>query len=252
MTTPQNIIEFTGSEQVTCRQCSTHFTYEIINARVFEIEKRNGFLCEPCSQAQAKAEIAEILLKCSPQARRLEDWQRKCPPLFLDTDLKHPGLPQDAVRKCMAWEYGPKGLLLFGDSGLGKSRVCWAIAKREFMAGRSVDFIDEEFAMLYAAAYSESTGRALAFQRSKIQTDLLLMDDTFKAKLTDSNESALFAIINKRSLARKPTILTLNGSGQDIESRMTVDRGTPLLRRLREFGDPVYFPSLKQTQIAIN
>jgi DNA replication protein DnaC len=242
-----NIMAGTMTRQ-TCSRCNAPFDYFVFKHSIFEAEQKNGFACDACAQKQARDEEREILRQHSPEARRAADWRKRCPLIFQETDRAQ--LPREQLAKVEAWQYGPKGLLLYGDSGQGKSRCAWLIAEREFIAGRSIEVIDCEFALEYAAKFSMSPKAADEFLKTKIKADLLLLDDTFKAKLTDSNEQALFVILNKRSESKRPCIVTVNGTSEALAGRMTEDRAAAYIRRLKEFCTPVYF-TLKQTQIPI-
>jgi len=71
--------------------------------------------------------------------------------------------------------------------------------------------------------------------------DVLFFDDFGKMKFTERVESELFAVIEKRTANCLPLILTTNFTGETLEERMTLDRGVPLVRRLREFCVDVSF-----------
>src|SRR5262249_9172509 len=140
---------------------------------------------------------------------RAERWRVICPPGFLDSD---PGrLPQpEKLKDALEWRYGPQGLLLHGPTGSGKSRVAWLVLKREWEAGRTVASLDSLSGLTYASKYSESAQEVGRWIDRLCGIDLLLLDDVFKAKLTDSFEGSLFAVINRRTERKLPLLVTLN------------------------------------------
>jgi DNA replication protein DnaC len=141
----------------------------------------------------------------------------------------------------LRWSYGRQGLLLYGASGRGKSRIAWAILKREFMAGKSVEVLDCTFGFQYSSKFAVSAGDASRWVGGLMTVDLLLLDDVLKVKLTDSVEQALFAIVNSRTERGLPIIVTTNDTGESLAARMSDDRGPALLRRLREFSTTISF-----------
>ena len=64
--------------------------------------------------------------------------------------------------------------------------------------------------------------------------DFLLLDDIFKVRLTDSFEGFLFSIVCQRTEACLPIVITTNDDGASLMERLTLDRGEPLLRRIKE------------------
>jgi len=215
-------------------------------------------ICQKCgSQFEAQASFARFALHCSSCASKLEQereraraaqariarearWQEICPCDFLDT--KPHRLPDQATyHEVMSWRYGKTGLLLVGPTGTGKSRTAWSLAKREFDAGLSVLALNAMAGMQYAAAYAESIRDALQWTHRHARTDLLLLDDVFKAKLTDSFEAALFAIVCERTERHKPCLITSNDTGASLAQRFSLDRGEPFIRRLREYCQTIVF-----------
>ena len=77
------------------------------------------------------------------------------------------------------------------------------------------------------------------------------MDDLCKAKMTEAQEQALYAVFERRAAWLRPTIATMNSTGDMILARMTeagrADRGAALLRRMREFCEVVTFRPGAQT-----
>lgn len=197
-----------------------------------------GNLCDPCALNHAIEDQERI--KREAEAQRLSGWYTLCPPSYRDTapdKLPRPKL----LEKVLRWPYGPRGIVLHGKTGLGKSRCAWLLVKREYDRGRSIMVLDHAAAYEYAAKFDKSTSEAALWVERLSKVGLLLLDDVFKAKFTDSFEQALFTIIGTRCEHKLPIILTTNDVGDSLTQRMTSDRGAAMVRRLRDHADPVAF-----------
>lgn len=233
-----NITTTTNPEnpEKQCRTCGKPFIC------AFPALARYVEECPDCVERRMEVESAESQRRAVADvaADQLRRWKRFCPEAHLETDVKRLPLPHLASR-VLEWRYGPRGLLLHGDTGLGKSRCAWLLVKREFLAGRSVRVLDCAAGIDYAARFSESTAAAARWVDQACRADLLLLDDVFKAKLTDSLECVLFAILDARDQAMLPIIVTTNDAPESLAPRLSADRRAPLLRRLREMTQPVAF-----------
>lgn len=185
-------------------------------------------MCAECSAAR-KVQALE------------ERWASFCPPRFRATEFEK--LPcQAASRRCMEWVWGPTGLLMHGETRTGKSRTAWLILKREMIEkGRSVAVLNSTSGIKFAATFSESCAAAQAWVEHHQKVNVLLMDDSWKAKVTDAFENAVFSIVDYRSEYCLPIIATTNDTADTMKVRMTADRATPLIERLKEFCVDVPF-----------
>ncbi|HWQ93382.1 MAG TPA: hypothetical protein VN673_17055 [Clostridia bacterium] len=218
----------TSQRVKTCRECGKRFELpEIIPATVAQYVS----VCPECSESAAAIEQDRIIRESV--SIRLERWKQICPRAFLDTVRDKLPYPQMAWA-ATAWEYGPQGLLLHGKTGAGKSRVAWLVLKREWEAGRSLAHLNSSVGLTYAARYSADAQEVERWMQRLIRADLLLLDDIFKARLTDSLEAAIFTVILERTEAQRPILVTLNDTGETLLARLSPDRGEPLVRRLRE------------------
>lgn len=201
---------FENSANLKCAQCSE--LQESLDAKAYE---------------QAKADALERKLELIPAA-------------FLKTDREK--LPQpEKLDAALRWKFGDKGLLLFGPSGSGKSRVAWEVIKREVEKGRNFQFVTAFSLAQYPSLIMAGDGIAMEFAGRLAKADLLFLDDVFKAKPTERVEELLFAVIDERGMWGRPCIITLNDTGDTLSSRLSTDRGPALIRRLREYCEPIPF-----------
>ena len=111
-------------------------------------------------------------------------------------------------------------VLMYGKVGLGKTFLCSCIALTLAEKGYSVVFqsaynifeIISKNKFNYKKDYSEDVQRLY-------DCDLLIMDDLGTEFLTEYTHTALFDIIERRLVAKKPTIINFNLSPKDVEAR---------------------------------
>lgn len=167
-------------------------------------------------------------------------WEAFCPPTYKLT--KFDMLPnQTSAKRVLEWSFQSKGLLLHGATRSGKSRSAWLLLKKQSAEGKSVDCLNSSAGLHYAALFSQSTEVVEKWFNRLATVDVLLLDDIFKIKLTDSFESIMFSLLDRRSENLKPSIVTGNDTGETLQARLSADRGEPLIARLREFCEPIQF-----------
>jgi DNA replication protein DnaC len=138
-----------------------------------------------------------------------------------------------------------QNLLLYGDTGLGKTFLCHCLAK---------DLLDQGHTVLYVTA--PQLFRVIEnyrFNRDEMDApdemldtvmdvDLLIIDDLGAEFSTIVTSTALFDIINQRLLSQKPIVISTNLSHKSIESQYS-DRITSRLwghyKLLKFFGDDI-------------
>jgi DNA replication protein DnaC len=216
----------------TCARCQNNF------------ERPDGLFYSMLSECPACREITEQERVVREQEKaaqnRSDEWNRMCPIAYRHTipeKLPKPALLEEVLR----WRFGKTGLALWGPTDSGKSRCAWQLLGREFLAGRSVGVLDSRSGLYFASLYSRSSEDVLEWVDGLIGNNVVLLDDVFKNKMTDSFEGTIFTIIDQRAQMERPIIVTCNDVGDSLASRMTPDRGTPLVRRIREFCTPIKF-----------
>jgi len=196
--------------------------------------------CPTCNAARIKAEMGRqaVLDRLAREQARAEKWEAICPAEFATIDrakLPYPAL----LHRVLAWDYNPRGLLLHGPTGRGKSRVLWALGKREFFAGRDFVALDATTLMRYSSLLMRDGGEADRLVDQLCKCPLILLDDVFKTKLTEAREELLFQVLEFRTSRQLPILVTTNDTGPSLTARFSQDRGEPFVRRLREFCEDV-------------
>jgi len=217
-------------ELTPCKFCQAQIEYEPIVGMPFTLRPSVCVTCEGIRRSEA----AEALRRS-----RYEAWQRICPPIYQDTDPNHPSMPRsDRLAVILNWKYGPTGLIVRGVTRLGKTRSLWMLLKRLMVEeGRTVAALtDNQFASHCSAAYSVSSEVSELWKDELATADVLFLDDLGKCKLTDRVEADLFDLIETRTSNKRPIFITTNYDGKTLLTRLSPDRGAPMIARLREFS----------------
>lgn len=159
-----------------------------------------------------------------------------CPPIYRETDKTR--LNQKALRQALSWKMGPRGLLLAGPSGTGKTRIAWLVLEQAAVS-QFTAFDCVSFGRILGQRYKEE--RAEEWLMEVAACPLVFFDDLGKLKLTDRVESELFGVIDYRCSHKLPIIATTENTGASLAGRMTEERRHGLVRRLREFCEVVPF-----------
>ena len=221
-----------------CEQCGAEINLpEPIDALTARLAKLVT-VCYRCEEVKRKRD--NVGRWQAIQNERSAAWAEICPPAYQNTDPAKLPNPKK-LAEVMAWTYQPRGLLMHGETRRGKSRCAWKLCEREFMAGRSVRVLDSMAGIEYAGLFGEGADKAERWVKEHSRCGLLFMDDAFKAKLTDSFEAAVFAVIDYRLGHQLPIIATLNDTGATLAGRMSGDRGAALVARLKEMCGVIEF-----------
>lgn len=223
---------------LTCSQCRNSFVLHFPSlAHLVKV-------CPDCIEAEIRAANKADSIKAWSQTpmNDTSGWERLCPKTFRDTVPHRLPLPT-RLQKVLAWKFGPKGLVLHGPTGLGKSRCLFELLKREFKECRTIAILNHSSALAFAALYDgdNSTESVRKWIEHKCSVDILALDDVFKSKLTESFEQALFTIFAQRTERNLPVLLTTNDVGKTLEARMSPDRGPALTRRIRDYCESISF-----------
>jgi hypothetical protein len=197
-----------------------------------------------CGTCLAEIETVKALQKQDAYDRLKQQLLSSIPAAFRTTDRAR--LPYPAgLDRALRWTFGPTGLLLYGATGCGKSRIVWEVAKREIMNGRKVKAVNSFELLRYPSLFMAEPNAASEFAQSLVTAELLVLDDVFKAKTTERIEELLFAVIDERGMWERPCLITLNDTGETLQSRLTSDRGPALIRRLRDYCTAINIAEVK-------
>ncbi len=196
-------------------------------------------ICSACEEQRRRATDSAA----EHQARRLREnrWAEECPKRFQDTELFD--LPNQAkTAAAMRWKYGPKGLVLYGQSFQGKSRTAYLIVRREWIDNRR-DFLftSHRDIEVYAQRTMKTDPGEYYRWLARLETvPVLYIDDLGKSNFVrmdgkpKMSEEILFNALDKRFNEGLPVIITCNGAFDQIAGAMSTDRGIPLLNRINE------------------
>ncbi len=175
------------------------------------------------------------------EIRREKKFDELCPKLYQKNDLNR--LPSQELKQAMDWKLGPKGLILIGDTGLGKSRVAWELLRRVLIKDRPEVTFKWFDAIAFGHAISEKyrSENAEDWLERLSKVGLVFFDDLGKLKMTERAETELFGLIERRCANELPIIATTNDTGDSLAARMTDNRGPAMIRRLREFCGIIKF-----------
>ncbi len=204
---------------IYCGMCNT--------PRQARIDLGNGVMFEPpalCECRKAKRDKEDAEYKARERALKNERMRRRCirDEKLLDFTFendKQPDSKYTAIfkRYCEKWEQIKAdniGLVLFGETGRGKSFYAGAICNRlismgvEAYAITEPNIINELFGLTNKAEYISRLTRY----------PMLLIDDFGAARSTDYSREQIYTIIDERYKANLPTILTTNLTPQHFDA----------------------------------
>lgn len=141
------------------------------------------------------------------------------------------------------FERKPKNMLLYGDTGVGKTFLTNCIAAELLNRGYSVIYLTafELFDILSKGVFDRDAD-AIAAHQSIFDSDLLIIDDLGTELSNSFTSSQLFLCVNERLLRQKSTIISTNlGLNQlmDTYSERTFSRITSNYATMKLFGTDI-------------
>lgn len=162
-------------------------------------------------EAEAFAEVLDF--------ERAARWGRLIPGRFVDAHVDQ----LDGVFGQLAGWDGTSNVLLVGNVGAGKTHAAVALARTVHDQGGTVGFwpVVELLDALRPAGDPRAMDRTVA-------VDVLVLDDLGLERPSDWTFERLYAVVNRRWLERRPTIVTSNLSAGELER----SAGAPMWSRL--------------------
>lgn len=157
------------------------------------------------------------------------------PILFRDTDLDL--LPSELAAVAISWRPEGKGLLIHGATRKGKTRTAWYMANRlwneDSFANKYLFLTMFELEARLVSSWGKEAWDRAMYKMTDVP--LLFLDDLGKEKMTERMASCLFALIDQRSVHRRPTIITTNLTGETLLDRFhDKELGAAFVARLKE------------------
>lgn len=164
------------------------------------------------------------------------------PEIFRDTDITR---LHQKVQDALGWkpEGDITGLLLHGTTGVGKTRGIWEVVRRlwaeKALKDRQMDYQFLTMRKLEGLIEKSFDDRQHAKMiDGLIETELLILDDFGKERLTQRMASDLFSVIDERSTSRRATIISTNFNGSAILERFDnrdKETGVAMIRRFKDY-----------------
>lgn len=169
---------------------------------------------------------------------KVRQWEAEIEQQKRSERLQRAGIPEgyiDAVPETWAlrWAENPsKGILIQGQVGRGKTYQACAILKKAIEDGHTARFttFDDMLRECKASFSNAETEQAIISRYANV--GILCIDDMGKERLTEWSLPIVFAIINKRSMSLKPTIITTQHTGKQLVERMTVNGDSETARAI--------------------
>jgi DNA replication protein DnaC len=197
-------------------------------------------LCDDCDAREVERVSQEIAAR--NRAIRTATWNERKMPLR-DTDVDQLPAHRAQVDKVLKWKYGPKGLVIHGVTGMGKTRTVLTLLHRLYVE----EGHDYEFCRVPKWAReleSSPPSQVRSLVSPLFYVPLVVLDDVGKERPTERGISALFDVIDTRTSHGLPLIITSNYNGAKLLERLSerdAETAAAIIRRIREFCVNVAF-----------
>lgn len=212
--------------------CGAVFSFECV-----VIDGREVFtpkLCPSCLESFARQ--TQNMQDQMDSHEKKTAWEAICPPLYRDTDPARLGISPQIMARLNSWLPGQTSLALTGATGTGKTRAMFQALRRLHFAGYRLQATSAKQFEHWCHRMFEREDSARQNIKAAHPVPILFIDDIGKEKYTERVESEFYELIEYRTSHLLPILWTANATGEQLERMMGEDRGTPVVRRLREFS----------------
>lgn len=231
---PEPVATRIEHETIDCEGCGQPFDSIVLYVDSLPgLRPLRKLYCDPCvfryrdaQQAERDARPDRWLTLCDAEFRTVDEGgvtvlarlQRDCPKLASVT----------------GWEFGPKGLLVRGDTGKCKTRAVWRLLRAQFDAHRRI-FATTAGRLAREFADAAGNHRQGEWFTPMVEADIFFLDDLGKKPWTPNVWAEFFELIDERAKRHRPFIITTNEDSKSLKLKCS-DPVTwePLLRRLTE------------------
>lgn len=121
------------------------------------------------------------------------------------------------------FDTGADSLILCGSTGLGKTHLSTAVARRVIDRGFDVYYTGAiaMFADFEHARFGTGMGEQAADPARYVDCDLLILDDLGTEVTNQFTNSCLYMVLDQRINLHRPTIINTNLTGKEIKARYT-------------------------------
>ncbi len=177
-------------------------------------------------------------------------YKATCPDRFTRFNPEHPNLKRNPtqIKRVLEWhpKHREKGMLLMGETGLGKTHTVWEMIRRLSEQAILVRaYHSQQFFSDLAGEVKFGRDDASAWIDRKAAHPIVFIDDWGQeANLRNREEWAqswFFRFIDLRLERGLPLIITTNLTAEEIGGGQAQIRSDPLLRRLLEICEVVKF-----------
>jgi len=213
---------------------------------VFALDQWIGCgLCPECEQAEADAIRARKDREV--RAMRLTRWHLKEFPFQAhDCRTDRALLPASQVQRVLDWPYSRTGLVIAGETGLGKTRTLIEMLRDRWVN----DDIQCEFIRFTAwrqqldKAHRHGGEGVDRFVRPFVKVPILAIDDLGHGKMNENNLACFFELLDARTSKGLPTHFTTQHSKESLKAAFDAvnpKTGEAIIRRMQEFSRLVVF-----------
>jgi DNA replication protein DnaC len=227
-------------------------------ARIFQFEMggrtRRIVVDEFCPDCKMRLKIKENgeleeaiqKQKHDTKLRHEQEWKKLCPAEFRTadeggtSDISRIRREQPKFVDVMQWGFGPKGLIIRGQTGTRKTRAMWRLLRRLFDENKSVIAMT---AVEFDRQCRDAGGQFFLDRWFKelATIHVLMIDDLGKGNWTQGTEAQWFDLVDTRTREHRPILITTQEDRVSLAAKMSENRGEALVRRLGDYCNTIIF-----------